>query len=278
MQIKNIFIILLIMFSLTAAQVRVAVGNFENVSDVIFLDGWSRSVPQLLQTELSRYNGMTLLERQKMEEIFKEHELALSGFVEDSTLVEQLGKLSGADIVLAGSINKIGGKYRIDVNLIRVNTTTVRVESAEATDKDHLKDMIDILANNIAYQITGSGKHKAAIKIKSFPTIWFLGSGLVFGGLTLWANDAYKTNLDKYNNNTELGKFDNYYDKANSANKLTGLMGGLAATAVLGGLYCWIRNLNGPEIRAKTAKEDQLKTSFYINPTGEKSFGIQINF
>jgi len=276
--IKKLIIFTFLVWSTASAQVRVAVGNFENASDIIFLDGWSRSVPQLLQTELSRYNGMILLERQKMEEIFKEHELALSGFVEDSALVDQLGKLSGADIVLAGTINKIGRKYRIDVNLIRVNTTTVRVESVTADDKDHLKVMIDILANNIAFQITGSGSHKTAVKIKSFPTMWFLGSGVVFGGLTLAANDSYKKNLDKYNSTTDLDKFDKYYDNANSAQKLTAVMGGLAATAVLGGLYCWIRNLNGPEIKAKTAKEDQARVSFYINPTREKSFGIQINF
>lgn len=277
-QIKNIISIILIMTGLATAQVRVAVGNFENVSDVIFLDGWSRSVPRMLQSELSQYQGMTLLERQKMDDIFKEHELALSGLVEDSSLADKLGKLAGADILISGSINKVGSHYQIDADIIRVSTTTVRVEIAEATDKDHLKEMIGLLANNIAFQITGNRQYKSKIKIKKYPTPWFLVSGAVFGGLAVLANKSYQTNLDKYKQTTALDKYDTYYDRANSAYKLQGLMMSLTGAAITGALVCWIRNLNGPEIRAGSQNESDIKTGLLFLPGRRTSFSVQIHF
>jgi len=276
--IKKILLFALMVSGTSFAQVRVAVGNFENASDVIFLDSWSRMLPQLLQSELTRYAGLTLLERQKLKDVLKEHQLLLSGLVEDSAQVEALGKLAGADILLTGTVNKIDGFYRIDVNIIRVAAATVRVEKAEASDKKHLQTMVHLLANNIAYRMTGNNKYTDSIKLQQYPTYYFAGAGALFAGLTLLAHSSYATNLDKYHNTRRPDKFDTYYNKADSAYKLEYWMGGLTAAALSGILFCWIKNRSGLEVRAGSVEGSRVKTALNFYPHREMRLSVQIRF
>jgi len=278
---KIIKLILLTIFLLSTSafsQIRVVVADFKNESDVFFLDSWERKVPDLLRAELSRSKDITILERQKMDAIFEEQKLALAGFVNDSALVKQIGNLVGAEVILSGSIYKVGKKYRIDVNITRVKTTRVITEKAEAPDAKHLNDMVDILANNIDFQLTGKNKYIEQKKIADYPTKYFLAATGGFLLAAVLTNGQYQKNLDLYNQNTDLDKFDSFYDKANNAKKLTVLLGSLGAVAIMGSLYCWIGNMTGGAVRAHRQKEIQLTPDVSWLPGEGGRLSVQISF
>jgi len=274
----KIVILIIIMLSSVSAQVRVVIADFKNESDVFFLDSWERSVPDFLRSELSQSTEIVLLERQKMDAIFEEQKLALAGFIQDSALVQQIGNLVGADIILSGSIHKIGKQYRIDVNITRVKTTEVISEKVEAPRPELQKEMLNILANNLLFRLTGKGTYIREERIASYPTSYFLAGT---AGLTIAAflsQQQYVSNYDAYHQNSELDKFDSFYDKANNAKKLTILMGGLAGAALFGTIYCWIGNRTSGSIRAHQQRSIEITPNVSWNPGKEGRLYVQIHF
>ncbi len=277
MKQKVVILILVMLFS-ASAQVRVVIADFKNESDVFFLDSWERSVPDFLRSELSQSNEIVLLERQKMDAIFEEQKLALAGFIQDSALVQQIGNLVGADIILSGSIHKISKQYRIDVNITRVKTTEVISEKVEAPRPELQKDMLNILTNNLLYRLTGSGEYIRGKRISNYPTNYFLAGTAGLTVAALLANQQYLTNYDAYHQNLELDKFDAFYDKANNAKKLTILLGGLAGAAFVGTVYCWISNRTSGSIRAHQQREVGLTPGVSFNSRREGRLYVQIHF
>lgn len=274
----KILVLFLILTSTITAQVRVVVADFKNESDAFFLDSWERSVPDFLRAELSQSKEIILLERQKMEAIFEEQKLALAGFIQDSALVQQIGNLVGADIILSGSIHQISNQYRIDVNITRVKTTEVLTEKVEAPEPRHQKEMLNILANNVLYRLTGLGSYVAEKRITDYPTGYFLAGTAALTVAAILSHVQYQSNYDAYHNNTELDNFDTYYDKANNAQKLTVVLGGLAGAALFGTIYCWIGNMTAGSIRAHQQRDIDIKPGLSWQPGTEGRLYVQIHF
>jgi len=272
-------VLLALLFVATAgAQVRVAVTDFKNESDLPLLDSWEKALPELLSTELSRHSDIVVLERQKLASVFREQQLALGGFVQDSALVQQIGNLAGAEIILSGSIYKFHNRYRIDVKIIRVKTTEVRTEKAEAPDSRHLNQMVAMLANNIRYRLTAHGKYLKKIPIGKLPTGYFLAGSAAFLGGALLANSSYRSNYQNYHQATDLAQFDTYYDKANNAHKLMQALAVISFSALSGALYCWIRNRTSGAIRAQSREEQQIRPAVGMNFNHEVYIGVRIHF
>ncbi len=62
-----------------------------------------------------------VVERKNIEEILSEYEFQSSGLIDENTAIE-IGKLSGADIIVIGSINRVGGIFYLNIKLIDVKT------------------------------------------------------------------------------------------------------------------------------------------------------------
>lgn len=277
-KMAKFLILIFILSSTLMAQIRVVVADFKNESDVFFLDSWERSVPDFLRAELSQSQEIVLLERQKMEAIFEEQKLALAGFVQDSALVQQIGNLVGADIILSGSIHKISNQYRIDVNITRVKTTEVQTEKIECPEPRHQKEMLNILSNNVIHRLTGLGSYIDEKRITDYPTTYFLAGTAALTVAAILSNAQYRSNYDDYHNNRDLDKFDTSYDKANNAQKLTIALGSLAGAALLGTVYCWIGNITGGTIRAHQQRSMDIKPGLSWQPGKEGRLSVQIHF
>jgi hypothetical protein len=65
-----------------------------------------------------------VIDRANIQEIFKEYKFQSSGVIDESTAVE-IGKLSGADIIVIGSINRVGGIFYLNIKLIAVQTAEI---------------------------------------------------------------------------------------------------------------------------------------------------------
>ena len=90
-----------------------------------------------------------VVDRQNIENIISEHKFQLSGVVDEETAVE-IGKLSGADIIVTGSINYVGKKYYLNIKLIQVDTAEIIGSSISETADD--SDFYN-LTNDAVYKL-----------------------------------------------------------------------------------------------------------------------------
>jgi len=85
-------------------------------------------VQERLTTFLGMTKGFRLIERKLLEKVLEEQRLQLSGAISSST-VKKIGELSGADIVVSGTVNSLIGD-EIEVNVRAVNVETGEVVSS----------------------------------------------------------------------------------------------------------------------------------------------------
>lgn len=271
-------LILFVIIGSAPGQIHLAVTDFSNNSDVYFLDSWERSVPDLLRAELDKSTDIVVLERDKLDKLFEEQKLALAGFLDSST-VQEVGQLAGAEFIISGSVDKVGRRFRIDVNLIRVKTGEMHIEKAIAPDSDHLQEMIDLLSNNIIYFLSGKGKYQPSVSIASYPTKYFLAATVGFGTAALLFNESYRENKKNYDETIALEKFDPYYDKANNARKLSIAMVSCAGAAFIGTVYCWLKNRSIEDVTADIGDEVNISPAVSINHLNhEVMLSVQIRF
>ncbi len=262
---------------IATAQLRVAITNFENQTDVLLLDAWARNLPDYLGIELGASPQITLLERNRLKEIFAEMHLALSGFVQDSALVEKIGKLAGADVIISGVITQVEDHYVILAHITRVKTTEVMVEKVEAPDVQHFKEMVQLLGNNIRFRLTGEGTYQTKRALKRYPTTYFLlgtiVSGVVAGVLEHQSQKAY----DDYHSAVSLKDFDTYYDRANQLKKWSNAFVALAGAGLVGTIFSWLKNMKQADLKAGSQPAVSVDYQWNFQRKGVR-FGLAIHF
>lgn len=275
---RIVLIALLLWATASLAQINLVVADFSNNSSVYFLDAWERSVPNLLRAELARSEHIVVLDRERMDKLFEEQKLALAGFIDSST-VQEVGQLLGAQFIITGNVDQVDRRFRIDVNLIRVKTGEVHAEKALAPDADHLQEMINLLSNNIIYFLTGKGQYRENVSIANYPTKYFIAATVGFSAAALFFNQQYRDNLKKYEENVVLETFDTYYDKANNARKVTAVMASVAGTAFVGTLWCWLKNRSTEQITAGSGQSAwNVSLISLYDATNEVALRVQVTF
>jgi TolB-like protein len=232
------------------ANVTVAISSFKNESGQFYLDSWEKSVPDMLKGELSSSDDIIVLERQALEDILTEQAISLTGLV-DSTTVQRVGKLLGAEYIINGTISSTSSWIRIDVNVIRVETGQLRSESVRAQNHNRQHEMMHLLGHNIRFMLSGQGSHKSEIKIKQYPTVYFFAATLVLGGSALWMDRSYREKYDAYHQTVSLNGFEDTYDEANRLHKIRNGLYGLTGVALAGTVYCLIRNMSPEKVLAQ---------------------------
>ncbi|NOZ63034.1 MAG: hypothetical protein GXO74_15395 [Calditrichaeota bacterium] len=145
---KKLFVlllfVLLINISLYAVpNETIAVLDFSNNSlmDRDKYESLSGGLAEIMITELSKVKSLQLVERQKINELIKEMQLAQSGMISEDSGV-QVGKLLGAKYLVFGSYMVFGKKIRVDVRIVEVETG-LTVKAEEVTDK--VKNMFKVI-------------------------------------------------------------------------------------------------------------------------------------
>ena len=75
-----------------------------------------------------------VVDRNHIEEVLREYEFQVSAMVDEDTAIE-IGKLSGAEIIVVGSINRVGETFYLNIKLIEVQTGEIigsNIASADA--------------------------------------------------------------------------------------------------------------------------------------------------
>jgi len=90
-----------------------------------------------------------VVDRKNIEKIMEEYKFQSSALTDENTAVE-IGKLSGADIIVIGSINFVGKMYYLNIKLINVETGEIIGSSiAEAEDASKFLDMSNKAVYNL---------------------------------------------------------------------------------------------------------------------------------
>ena len=268
-----LFVSLFILTNTLRAQITLAIADFTNRTDRMYLDSWEQKIPEFLQSELSRSEEIVLVERQNLKSILDEHALSMSGLIDSAA--QEVGKLLSARYMITGSIHEAGDWLRIDARVINVGTGKVVSEKVQSKDRNQLDKMVHLLANNLQYQLTGRGSYQSKLSLKKCPATYFLIGTLGSGLATLIVHDQYLKKQDEYRQATKLESFDSAYDSANRLYQARTVLLSVTGAGLAGALYCWFRNLSPEEILAS-----QPPVLPYVMSTreGEFTVGIHVTF
>lgn len=259
----------------------VAILNFSNTGGQFYLDELKQSFPAKLKTELSQKKSLTVVERQKLDDILKEQDFTMSDLSEDKDKQAKVGQLLGADFIITGDISESGGKIRIDVAITQTASGKVTGEKVIGPSKDYINAMADMLANNIAFDLTGEGAKLQSMKLKGAPTTALFVSTAVLGVATAVCWKTHDKWYDKYKSTVRLNEMNSNYRKANNWYKATGIVASATAVSLGAYVYALIKNKSTDrEVLASSGSERQ-PSSWVLSPVidaGNPGLNFSIQF
>jgi len=111
-------------------------------------DALERGIAGMMISELAQNPAARVVERQDVQRLLDEQNLAAQGRVDPQTAAK-VGKLVGARYVVMGTFIDFYGDFRVDVRLVNVETGEIVKTESDKMQRDHLFDMI----RNVAAQL-----------------------------------------------------------------------------------------------------------------------------
>jgi TolB-like protein len=268
-------------FAPDSATMTLAVLDFKNNSGLFAFDGLEKRVAEMLKTELSRPGSpLLVVERQKLETILQEQALGQTGVLDEKT-AQAVGQLLGAQFLLTGEISTSESRLRIDCHILKTATGEVRSEKVIGPDQEDLDAMIDLLASNIRFNLTGEGAHRDRRRLKKYPVTWSLLATAVATaatGVTHWiSHEAYRD----YQSATRLDEIESRYNRAENFRKARNGLAIASGVLVMVSLNLWIKNHSEKNAIFAAAVPRQLQsTQMYTfwTPAGEIGVGLSWRF
>jgi tetratricopeptide (TPR) repeat protein len=119
----------------------------ENLSPT---DTWLTSeLSNAIERELFRSGAVRLVERRFLAQVFEEISLQLSGAVAEETAVD-VGRLSGAAVLITGTVASAGGTIRVQTRVLDVQTAEVRELVEVEAPAERLSEMEQDLGRRLA--------------------------------------------------------------------------------------------------------------------------------
>jgi TolB-like protein len=143
--------ILLVAAASQAAESKPAISvlYFDNNTGRADYDLLRKGLTDMMVTDLVAWDGVTVVERQKLEAVL--HELKLQQSKDfDAGTRQKIGKLLNAQYLLTGMVNLAGQTLAIDAQLVEVQTGAVRVTARASGAPDRVFDLEQELINKIA--------------------------------------------------------------------------------------------------------------------------------
>ena len=174
--------VFLLLSFLLAQPKTVAISYFDNTSGLERYNPLSKGLADMLITDLSNIESIQIVEREKLEEIIQEQNLALTGIIDESKAA-QVGKLLGAKLILTGSFLIMGETMRIDARLLDVSTGKVimakKIEGKKNSFFQLEKDLVKKLISTLDLKLTrGETRKINKVQTESFESFSAYSSGL----------------------------------------------------------------------------------------------------
>lgn len=106
-------------------------------------------IGDILTARLSIYDQFTLIERQKLDKLLKEHEMSLTGMVDTSSAVK-VGNMLGAKIMIFGRAFPVGKQLYLAAKIVSTETSKVKGVMAKGGMEDELSVIVDDLVEKLA--------------------------------------------------------------------------------------------------------------------------------
>lgn len=235
---------------LSAGQaVTVAIGEFRNETDLMYIDSWGRKIEAFLAAELSRHTDISVVERQELKSLIDEKTLDSSGLT-DPAGTGKAASLLSAQYIVTGVINKLDRGLRIDARIIDTGSGKTVTEKVQAPMNAPLEKMTSLLASNIHYQLTGSGRPVDRMRLHRYPAAVCLAGTSVLAASALAAHLAFLDRRSEYRDAARLEDFDPLHERAERTLRLrNGLSIASGIGLVLSGFFLY-QNSHADEITA----------------------------
>jgi TolB-like protein len=160
---KKAFIIMVFIFlmvilfaqsAITEVKPTIAVLDFESVGSEEHL---GKAVSEIMRTELIGTRKFRVVERSQINKALSEQQMQKSGIVDEKSAV-QIGKLLGADLIIIGSVVKIGTAYTINSRMIDVKTGEATL-GKNVTGND--LNLLTNLSRSLIDSLFGTGRKQA---------------------------------------------------------------------------------------------------------------------
>jgi len=132
------------------ADIIIAVLPFSNNSADKGLDKKGVDLADIVSAQLAPMKGFKLVERQRIEQIFTEMKLGLSGAIDQNTAI-RIGGMLGANIMAFGGFSTAGKKVSLTMRLVKVETAEIVGGAIERGDDiSQLDEMAEKAAKKLA--------------------------------------------------------------------------------------------------------------------------------
>jgi curli biogenesis system outer membrane secretion channel CsgG len=147
-----------------------AIGDIENNSIVkgkYDMDNFARGLTHIITTDLKQASPFKLVDRQRLAALRQEIDMSRSDQVTDPRYGVPLGRLSGAQSFLFGSLMQVeGNKVRLDIRWVNTSTSEIllsegleaKVSSSDDLFKLERKLLLDTLAPRMQAWLSGQGQ------------------------------------------------------------------------------------------------------------------------
>jgi TolB-like protein len=147
-------------FPVHAADGRLAIMYFDNISRNPDLDALSVALSELLVVELSGNAPVRIVERQQLQKLLDELQFGHSGKVDPDTAAD-LGRLIGAGWMLLGSYFEFSGSLSITSRMVDVETGAILYATRAQGTTATFFDMVGKLAADHSADLKGRGSPAA---------------------------------------------------------------------------------------------------------------------
>ena len=157
-----------------------AILPFENnsVTDSDRFAPLSKGLPAMIITDLNKNGaGLKLIERDKIQALLKEIAFGQTGSVDESQAVK-VGKILGAQAIALGSFMVLGENIRIDVRIIKVETSELVLAESIVGESDDFMRLEQDLANRIADSMKASLSPRKDLSKSGIDAALYFSQGL----------------------------------------------------------------------------------------------------
>src|SRR3989339_1334164 len=155
-------------FTLTPEDsLNVAVVNFANIGTAKDLDPLQKGLAEMIATDLSQVERLTVIERSQMQALVDEMGLSMTGLLEQQN-ADRMGKLLRASKVVNGSFTSVDGvALRVDAAVADAKNGGVEpVQGVEGTLKDFFKlekDIVFKIVKELGIVVTDKERKKIEV-------------------------------------------------------------------------------------------------------------------
>jgi len=130
------------------------------------VSGYGQQVTDLLFALLAMNPELYLVDREEMQKLLAEAEVNLSGMVTPGQAT-QVGQLTGAKIIVTGSVMEVGKKLYIVAKIIGTETSRVLGESVKGDLREDLDTLVEQLAEKVGETVAERSDELVAKPVKN---------------------------------------------------------------------------------------------------------------